>query len=136
MKIQDLLDAFLVLQDLLHAGFLEGRVAGREQGDVAKMADGAHDLPAEISYGLVKLIHRPVLLFLDLEETFLYIGNRTLGRFLRGFVNQKKNRKKRKGRKERITATEIENLEKIDVFLDGEICEVLSLRDRRKTSLG
>ena len=69
MKIQDLLDAFLVLQDLLHAGFLEGRVARREQRHVTKMADGAHDLTAEISYGLVKLIHRSVLLFLDLEKT-------------------------------------------------------------------
>lgn len=73
MQIQDFFHALLVLQDLLHARFLEGGVAGCEQRDIAKMADGAHDLLAEIADGLVELVHRPVLFLLDSEKRFLSI---------------------------------------------------------------
>lgn len=73
MKVQDLLDALLVLEDLLHARLLEGGVAWREQSYVAQVTDGAHDFFAEISNGLVKLVHRSVFLFLNGDKRFLVI---------------------------------------------------------------
>lgn len=73
VEVQDLLDTFLVLEDLLDTWLLEGRVARREQGDIAQVTNGVHDIVAEISNGLVKLVHWPVLLFLNREKRFLFI---------------------------------------------------------------
>lgn len=74
MQLEDIPDALLVLQHLLHARLLQSLVARREEGNVTQVTDGAHDVVSEIADGLVKLEHRSVLLFLHGEKRFLSIG--------------------------------------------------------------
>lgn len=78
VQVEYLLDALLVLQDLLHAGLLQRGVAGREESNVVQATNGAHDVVPEIADGLVKLVHRSVLLLLHGEKRFLSIGYATL----------------------------------------------------------
>lgn len=86
VQLEDLLDALLVLQNRLHARLLQRGVVGREQGDVAQMIDGGHDVVPVIANDLVKLVDRSVLLFLHGEKRFLSIGHSVLAapRFLQG----------------------------------------------------
>lgn len=74
MQLEDLPDALLVLQHLLHAWFLQRLVARRKEGNLTQVTDGAHDVLSEIADGLIKLVHRSVLLFLHGEKRFLSIG--------------------------------------------------------------
>lgn len=68
VQLENFLDALLVLQHLLHARLLQGLVAGCEKGDLRQVTDGAHDLISEIADGLVKFVHRSILLFLHEEK--------------------------------------------------------------------
>lgn len=82
MQVQHLLDTFLVLQYLLDARFLEGRVAGCKQRDITQMAYSAHDVSSEISDYLVKFVHRSIPFFLDVEKRFMFIGNRRVNKYI------------------------------------------------------
>jgi hypothetical protein len=77
VEFEDLLDALLVLQNMLHTYLVHRLVTGREEGDsslfllvraIRVQVQDVHDVVPVIADELVKLEYRPILLLLREEK--------------------------------------------------------------------
>jgi len=129
VELENFLYAVLVLQHLLHARLIQRIVAGREEGNIIQVTDGGHNLVPKIANGLVKLVHRSILLFLHGEKRLLSIGYALLAapRFYEEPCREKKDETQMGKAREKETETKEEgetSKDDIEITEKGRWCPI------------